>query len=68
MGEAVRCGESSTAGGFPSAGDWRTRREVSSVVATAVIGHWVFSASLRLFVPLDPKPSTFYRRRCCNLR
>ncbi|NDJ22268.1 hypothetical protein GS682_11620 [Nostoc sp. B(2019)] len=32
----MRCGETSAAGGFPSAGDWRTRREVPSVVATGV--------------------------------
>ncbi|MBD2215283.1 hypothetical protein H6G27_36440 [Nostoc linckia FACHB-104] len=38
MGEAVRCGETSAAGGFPSAGDWRTRRGVPRVVATAVMG------------------------------
>ncbi len=30
----ARCGESSAEGGFPSAGDWRTRRGVSPVVAT----------------------------------
>ncbi|BAY09205.1 hypothetical protein [Calothrix sp. NIES-2098] len=33
---ALRCGESSTAGGFPSAGDWRTRREVPSFVASGI--------------------------------
>ncbi|MEH2298179.1 hypothetical protein [Nostoc sp.] len=37
VGEPVRCGESSAVGGFPAVGDWRTRREVPSVVATGVV-------------------------------
>ncbi|MCC5638387.1 hypothetical protein LC593_21620 [Nostoc sp. CHAB 5844] len=34
--EPLRCGETSAEGGFPSVGNWRTRREVPSVVASGV--------------------------------
>ncbi|MEH2140533.1 hypothetical protein [Nostoc sp.] len=34
--EPVRCGESSAVGGFPI-GDWFSRRDVPSVVATDVV-------------------------------
>jgi hypothetical protein len=33
----VRCGESSAVGGFPAVGDWFSRWEVPSVVATGVV-------------------------------